>query len=183
MNVHQRLLKSRIDLQEMNISKNGKNQSYSYYELDDILPAINTISYKNGILTRFNIVRDGRNEKAVLTIYDVEEPTNKISFVTPTSEVNLPKGQAIQNLGAKITYLRRYMLMTAFEVVEADAVERMNVENNADLSDQDSEKIKSAKSVEELTRICGDLKKKYKVQLIEPLYKEMKKKLEQDADI
>lgn len=130
------------------------------------------------MITKLSIVNDGV-EKAILTVYNAPEPKEKIDFVCPTAEAQLPRGQAIQNLGAKITYLRRYMLMTAFEIVESDMVDKVNIDLTDEVSEEDQEKIRGAKNMDSLVKICGSLKTKYKMSLITPIYDEVKAKLEQ----
>lgn len=178
MNIYQKLATARVELQDMKLKKTGKNQTMSYYELGDILPAVNGLCKKHDMMTRLNIVRDGV-EKAVLTVYNATDPNEKLDFVCPTAEAQLPRGQEIQNLGAKITYLRRYMLMTAFEIVESDMVDKVNIDLTDEVSEEDQKKVRDSKDMESLTKICGQLKSKYKYSLITPIYDEMKVKLDQ----
>lgn len=177
MNIYQKLIKARTDLQELELKKTGSNQSIKYYNLGDFLPATNHLALKYNFLYTFNIVSDRGKEKAVLTIINASEPTEKIAFTTPTAEVSLPRGQAIQGLGAKITYLRRYMLMTAFEMVESDIVETIARDLTDEVELADQEKIIATKTIEELTKVCGELKTKYKISLITPLFELQKNKL------
>jgi len=178
MNIYQKLATARVELQDMKLKKTGKNQSMTYYELGDILPAVNGLCKKHDMITRLSIVHDGL-EKAILTVYNASEPKEKIDFVCPTAEAELPRGQKIQNLGAKITYLRRYMLMTAFEIVESDMVDKVNIDLIESVSEEDQKRIRDAKSIDSLTKVCGELKTKYKISLITPIYEEMKEKLNQ----
>jgi len=181
--VYERLQISRVQLQDLKLPKTGKNQGFNYYELSDFLPAVNALCAKNGLFTRFNIITDRRIEKAVLTVYDSLDPQNKIDFVSPTAEVQLPKGQLIQNTGAKITYMRRYMLMTAFEIVESDIVDKINQDIMDELPQSELEKINSAKDFKELAAICKELKKDYKLSSIMEAYNSKKVQLEQQEPI
>lgn len=179
MNIYQKLTTARVELQDMKLKKSGKNQSMSYYELGDFLPAINGLCKKHDMMTKLNIVHDGV-EKAVLTVYSSSEPKEKIDFVCPTAEASLPRGQAIQNLGAKITYLRRYMLMTAFEIVESDIVDQVNIDLTDDVEPADVEAIKSCKTVKQLEALYREMATKYKMTLIQPMFAEVKVKLTQE---
>lgn len=192
MNLYKKLAKSRVDLQEMKLKKSGNNtfSHFTYYELSDFLGAINAICAKNGLLTQFNVVTDGGREKAILTIYNAEEPTEKLSFVAPTAEVEIGKkkdgtggADPIQNLGGKLTYMRRYMFITAFEIAEIDSVESINRELTDEIEEKDLALIKGAKDFESLTKVCGSLKTKYKISLITPVFEEMKQKLSQKEQI
>lgn len=185
---YQRIQKARVDLQNLEIKKSGKvdftqksggRTKYDYYELADFLPAINELCKKHDLMTHFSII-PGEVEKAELTIIDVLGEVSPIVFTSPTADAK-SLGDELKNLGAKTTYLRRYLMMTAFEMVESDAVEQIRKDLNEALSKEDEEKIRSAKDFAELTKICGGLKTKYKVELITPIFEEMKAKLEQDA--
>ena len=62
------------------------------------------------------------SELATLTIYDCEKDEN-IEFTSPMVQKALPSGTEIQNLGAIQTYQRRYLYLTALEIVEDDLVD------------------------------------------------------------
>jgi len=181
-NLYQKLSEVRVDLQDLGLKKTGKNQTISYYELGDFLPAVNALCNKKGLFTRFNIINDRRTEKAVLTVFNSEKPEEKVSFVSPTADVELPRGQKIQGLGAKITYMRRYMLMMAFEIVESDIVDSINKELAGDLPQEEIDKINATKTFKELTTVCGKLKEKYKVEVINPFFESKKVDLEQNTE-
>jgi hypothetical protein len=180
-NIYQKLQQARVELQGLNLKKTGRNQNFSYYELGDILPAINEICKKHGLFTQFSIVKElGEEESAKLIITDADDPQYEtdIYFQLPTAEVALPKGQAIQGLGAKTTYMRRYMLMVAFEIVESDTVDSIKQQVNTELKDTDIKQITEAKTFNELTKVCGKLKQTYKAEIITPFYNKRKKQLE-----
>lgn len=181
MNIYAKLQKARVELQQMQLKKSGKNQSISYYELGDFLPAINALGEKYGFTTLFNIREDENGELATLKILDTEaeQPISTV-FICPTAEVELPRGQKIQGLGAKITYMRRYMLMTAFEIVESDMVDKLAIDLKDAISSEDEKKIRACKTQKELSAVCNTLTNKYKQSLITPIYDEMKIKFAQD---
>ena len=190
MNIYQKLQKARVELQELDLKKSGKNtySNFTYYELGDFLPAINKLCNKHGLFTKFNIVTNKRVEKAVLSVLDAEKPVDKLDFISNTAEVEIGRkkdgrggAQPIQNLGGKITYMRRYMLMTAFEMVESDRVEEVKRELTDEIPEEDVKKIKEAKDFESLTKICGSLKKDYKAKLIKPHYDKRKEELEDNV--
>ena len=118
MNIYEKLQNMRVELQQKNIKKSGKNKfaGYEYYELSDILPPINELqsNYKTCSFISFN------KEEAVLTIVNSEKPEEQIMFSSPMAELTLKGGQEIQNLGGVETYQRRYLYMAAFEIVEND---------------------------------------------------------------
>ena len=118
MNIYSKLQKMRVDLQSMSLKKTGENKlaGYKYYELGDILPSINKLMLDNSVA---GIVSFGA-DKAVLRLVNCEKPEETIEFESPMATVSLKGAHDIQNLGAVETYQRRYLYMTAFEVVESD---------------------------------------------------------------
>jgi hypothetical protein len=63
------------------------------------------------------------DERAELKIVDVDNPSDAIYFVSPSAEVQLKGCLPIQGIGAAQTYLRRYLWVTAMEIVENDAID------------------------------------------------------------
>lgn len=133
-NVYQKLTFVRAELVKRQIKKSGKNtySNFTYYELGDFLPHINELNNEVGLMTRFNIApkTEYTQERAILEVINVDKPEEKIIFDSETANVQIGvnaagKGGAdpIQNLGGKITYMRRYLLMSAYEIGEADEVD------------------------------------------------------------
>ena len=165
-NVYQKLQEVRVGLQEKNVKKTGKNQSISYYELGDFLPQLNELNKEAGLATRFYVT----NKKAVLEVVNVDVTSEIVKFSSPTVEVDLPRGQAIQGLGAKITYMRRYLLMIAFEIVESDYVDKQKQEGK-ELPEKYVKQIYATNDLLKLNTLCkdiqGETKKKYQKSLLE----------------
>ncbi len=179
MNIYQKLQNARVELQEMKLKKTGKNQSMSYYDLGDLLPAVNVLCKKHELFTNLSIVHK-EVEMAVLTVYNTLDAKETIVFECPTAEAQLPKGQAIQNLGAKITYLRRYMLMTAFEVAESDIVDQVRIDTTDEIESEDIKTIEDCATEQRLTEIYNLMSKKYKMTLLQPIFSKAKTKLQQN---
>ena len=177
-NIYQKIQKARVELQDLKLKKSGKNQGFTYYELKDFLPAINELCLKHNLFTGFSIVTKKGIESAILTIFNTVEPDQQTDFIIPTAEVKLPGGQEIQGLGAKVTYMRRYVFIVAFEIVESDIVDAIKQQINSELSDRDIKHIAAAKNLSVLTKVCGRLKQTYKASIITPFYNKRKKELE-----
>jgi hypothetical protein len=120
MGVHKKLMEARILLQQAPLKKSGHNKfaGYQYFELGDFLPTINQIFYKVGLC---GVVSFGK-EVAQLCITDIED-NSVICITSPMAEANLKGCHPIQNLGAVETYTRRYLWVTAMEIVEHDALD------------------------------------------------------------
>lgn len=120
MSVHKKLMQARIELQGTQLKKSGLNKfaGYSYFELGDFLPTIQAIFNRIGLCG----VVSYSTEYAQLCITDVEDGT-VVVITSPMAEANLKGTHPIQNLGAVETYQRRYLWMTAMEIVEHDILD------------------------------------------------------------
>lgn len=120
MSVYKKLQQARIKLQSTELKKSGHNKfaGYQYFELGDFLPAIQTIFAELGLCGAISFTR----ELATLEIVDVEDGS-KVVFTSPMEQAVLKGCHPIQNLGAAETYQRRYLWVTAMEIVEHDALD------------------------------------------------------------
>lgn len=121
-NIYQRLQQARVALQEKKLPKTGKNEyaKFKYYELSDFLPSVNQIFLDTGLTTCFNLSED----KAELTLINLNDPTERIIFSTYLPEKYEQKGSTpVQQLGGLHTYLKRYLYMNALEIVENDSID------------------------------------------------------------
>lgn len=113
--------KARCEFQEKPLKKSGHNKfaGYRYFELADFLPTINNLLDKYNLCSAISFDSD----IATLTIINSENTDEKLTFTSPMSEANLKGCHSVQNLGAVQTYLRRYLWVNAFEIVEQDGLE------------------------------------------------------------
>ena len=140
MNIHKKIQKVKEELSERELKKSGRNDfsGFSYYELGDFLPSIIELCNKYGLFTKINFEKhysiknistneintnteyqlDG--DVAILTIINTDKPDEKEIYSCDVKELNLKGANSIQNYGGVQTYLRRYLYMNAFDIVEAD---------------------------------------------------------------
>ena len=120
MSIFEKLNKARLQFQKKGVKKSGKNAyaGYSYYELSDIIPAINKIADE----LKFCCVINFTNDLAKLDFCDLEKD-ERITFTSPMSSASLKGGQEVQNLGAVETYIKRYLYQNCFEIVEGDVLD------------------------------------------------------------
>ena len=120
MSVHKKLMQARVKLQSVEMKKSGQNKfaGYSYFELGDFIPHVQTIFNDLGLCG----VVTFSTEYAQLCITDTDDGT-VIVITSPMAEANLKGAHPIQNLGAVLSYQRRYLWMAALELVEGDAVD------------------------------------------------------------
>ena len=111
---------ARVKLQATEMKKSGLNKfaGYAYFELGDFIPHIQTIFNEIGLCG----VVSFDSTHATLCITDVEDGT-QIVVTSPMAEANLKGAHPIQNLGAVESYQRRYLWMTAMEIVEHDIID------------------------------------------------------------
>ena len=121
MNVYEKLQKARIELQSKQMKKSGHNKfaGYQYFELGDFLPEINKLFAE---LKLCSVVSFGK-DLAELKVINIEKPEEVVTFTSPMADANLKGCHPIQNLGAVETYNRRYLYVSALEIVEHDALD------------------------------------------------------------
>jgi hypothetical protein len=120
MSIYKKLQEARIMLQNTQLKKSGHNKfaGYYYFELGDFLPDIQKICSKLGLCGMVSFTP----EMAYLNIHDTEDGSFT-TFTSPMSSAALKGCHDVQNLGAVQTYLRRYLWVNAFEIVEHDALD------------------------------------------------------------
>jgi hypothetical protein len=113
-------MQARIRLQGTKLEKSGLNKfaGYKYFELGDFLPEIQNIFNDLGLCG----VVSYDASYATLTITDIDDGT-VIVISSPMAAAELKGAHPIQNLGAVETYQRRYLWMTALEIVEHDVID------------------------------------------------------------
>lgn len=108
--------------------KTGHNdeKNYDFFQLEDIVPSKNDIFYSLKLLDLVTFDK----EKAYLQLTDMESEES-ITFTSPMPN-NLKSIQPneIQAIGSIETYQRRYLYITALDVIEADPVDTFNKKEN-----------------------------------------------------
>lgn len=139
MSIFEKLIKARLQFQSMGVKKSGKNSyaGYTYYELSDIIPAINKIADE----LKFCCIVNFKSDLATLDFCDLEKD-EKITFSSPMSSASLKGCHEVQNLGAVETYIKRYLYQNCFEIVEGDALDStMNPADEKPTRSQNNDKI------------------------------------------
>jgi len=121
MSVYKKLQQARIALQTIQMKKSGHNKfaGYQYFELGDFLTPIQQIFNEVGLCGVVSFSAD----TATLRIVDIDQPEQSIEFTSPMGSAALKGCHEVQNIGAVETYQRRYLYVTALEIVEHDALE------------------------------------------------------------
>jgi len=147
MNIYEKLQLIRCELQHKDITKSGKNEfvKYGYFELSDFISEVNDLMLTHKITSTIQYDK----EIAKLTLIDCEKPDNTIVFTSPMADGGLKACSPIQNLGATITYLRRYLWINALEIVESDI---------SDASKPDTKKEPAKEPIKETPKVALTVK-------------------------
>lgn len=153
--VYQLLQECRVELQNKNLKKSGKNKfaGFDYFELKDFLPTINEMFNQKGLFSNFSI----DETTARLTITNGKD---FIDFTSPIADANVKGCTPIQSLGAVHTYMKRYLYLNALEIVEADMLDaqvgNMEIEK---ITEEQKETIKSMLGKDEIALYITQLRK------------------------
>lgn len=110
-------IKKRILQSNLKKSGNNKFAKFKYYELQDIVPTIVTLCEEYGVYTEFSFTE----KLGILRISDAEIEEGKEREITvPMAKAEIKGCNEVQLLGGSITYLKRYLLMNAFDITEND---------------------------------------------------------------
>lgn len=118
MNLYEKIQKIKIDFLDKNIKKSGKNRfaNYTYYELADITPVLIKLCNEYKVFTKFSYTK----ELATLEIINIEKTDEREIYTSPMEELDLKGCNKIQGLGGVETYQRRYLYLSAFDIIEND---------------------------------------------------------------
>ncbi|MGL5050787.1 MAG: ERF family protein, partial [Fusobacteriaceae bacterium] len=114
MKVHEELMMARLELSRCELKKSGFNPftKHRYFELNDILPNLEMVNKLRKLITIFSM----NHEIATLKIIHTED-NSEIIFELPVVMAEMKGCSQIQMLGATQTYLRRYLLISAYEII------------------------------------------------------------------
>ena len=123
MNIYEKIATIRCELQERKIKKSGINKfaNFDYFTLEDLLPEINKLELKYKVFSNFSLT----SELATLTITNAENTQEQVVFTSPVAEAQIKGTTPIQSLGGVHTYLKRYVLLNAYSVVENDTLDAL----------------------------------------------------------
>ena len=149
-NVFERLQNVRVELQQKEMKKSGKNNfsHYDYFELADFLPLVNELCSKHHITPIVTFT----TQEAKLTIYNQDDRNDFVEFTSPFVICELKGSNKIQALGSSHTYLRRYLYLTAFEIVESDGIDGLSVEDRKEVEQVKQEDDKKEKLIKEIIK-------------------------------
>lgn len=103
--------------------KSGVNTyaEFKYFTLEDIIPVKQAIFNEVGLVDSISF----GTELATLTLTNIDNPEERIEFMSPLREDESLIKNPIQKLGAIETYVRRYLYLLMLDIVEADAIDEL----------------------------------------------------------
>ena len=129
MNLYQKIQRCRVELQNCNLKKSGKNKfaNFEYYELADFIPKVNELFDKYKLFSKFTLM----DNIATLDVFDTEAKREdgtfeSVMFSSPVAEVVIKGSNAIQSLGGANTYMKRYLYLNLLEIVESDSFDAVS---------------------------------------------------------
>ena len=114
-----------LELMGQELPKSGYNKfnHNHYHELKDIMPLIVKECHKRDLVLLFNFTKDA----AYLDVTDKNNVENYYRFTMPMPKLEKlnSKMNVIQSIGADSTYLKRYLLVNSFLILEDDVADAL----------------------------------------------------------
>lgn len=122
MNIYEKVATIKMALLQVEIKKTGRNEfaKFDYYELSDIIPTILKLCNDNKVLVKVSFDR----ELATATAINLELPNETYLITMPMEKLEIKGANSVQALGGATTYMRRYLLLTMFDLVETELFDK-----------------------------------------------------------
>ena len=117
-NIYQKIQLVKENILKENLKKSGENKyaGFKYYELADFTPSIIKLCNEVGLFTKITF----SEELATLFIVNTDNTNEIEEYTSPMRNLVLKGCNEIQALGGVETYSRRYLYMSAFDIIEND---------------------------------------------------------------
>ena len=119
------------NLMSKDIPKSGYNKfaGFNYHELEDLLPPITRECFDQELILLF----DFTESEAILKITNWNDAKDFIPYTVPMPEIREmnKKMNIMQSEGSYITYLKKYLLVNAFLIMEKSTVGQIPFEDNS----------------------------------------------------
>ena len=132
MNIYEKMNQLKEKFAQTELKKSGKNKfaGFEYFELKDIIPTILKLEKEIGLYSLVTFDKDN----ATLKFYDTEKTTASEFIVTQVpmiTDFEMAKANKVQSMGAVVTYFRRYLYVTALDIVENDVFDAISGKEDA----------------------------------------------------
>lgn len=164
LTVNGKMSKIKKELSQTAIPKSGQNKfaGFKYHELGDFISIINELNEKYGINDVCEI--DENQKECRLTLINIDDSQDREIIRIPFREAEMlgkggspTKVDAIQRMGSTVTYNRRYLYMTAYNIQENDGVDAVEQHPKKALTEDELNtvylNIENAETIEDLGKI------------------------------
>lgn len=120
MKIYEKLQKAREFIKNSDLKKSGYNDysKYHYYTPEQVDKLVQGACKEVKILDLFDLKKNEHGYYGELTLIDLEDEKGKIVFTQSTDIPVIKATNVTQQIGGAVTYTNRYMLMTAFDIVD-----------------------------------------------------------------
>lgn len=172
-NVYELFMQAKATFHNTTMKKSGSaGGRYKFFELADIIPVATKVLTENGLVA---IVKEIGKETATMEIVNVSDKEDKIDFTINITDAIVKLaggGQPIQNRGAEITYIRRYLYFVALDIIEKDVIDGADLIMTPEQKDEaKAEKEALKKVIAEISPLAVALGKTDKQKTIELIMK------------
>lgn len=131
MEIFKKIAKAKYQVKNTDLKKAGRNDysKYNYFTPDQVESLVFEACQTNGLITKFDLVRNEFGETGRLTIIDINTDETAV-YEMATAIPEIKATNIAQQLGGCVTYTERYLKMSAFGIVE----------NSLDFDDKDNSK-------------------------------------------
>ena len=135
MKLIQKIANAKKEIKENKLKKEGRNDfsKYDYFTPSQIESLVQQVCISNGLLTKFDLIRNDLGVYGLLTIFDIDTD-DKLEFQMATAIPEIKATNIAQQLGGCVTYTERYLKTSAFGITD----------NNLDFDSQDN-RVKETK--------------------------------------
>lgn len=125
-NIYGRLAAAKAILGQCKFEKSGASKlkngeiKFRYMQLGDFLPEVKQVVFDCGLEYHYT---DFSKEKCGITFVNIDQPDETLTMSIVPERASVYQADAIQNMGAEITYLRRYLIIAALDLIEEDQVD------------------------------------------------------------
>jgi hypothetical protein len=168
MEKEQKSLKARVLLisNEIRVKKDGTNDfsKYDYFTPDGILTILNPLLLKYSVFTQFVLIKNENTYTGKLYVSDTETG-DSLNYELESPEITIKGANPVQALGGLQTYLKRYLLMNAFNIADnkddydsnAQQEKKQDIQKKTPVAKFDEKKLTACKTKAELSDYFNSL--------------------------
>ena len=187
-NIYQKINSIKQDFLKSNVKKSGKNKNagFEYFELVDFMPTLVELMNKYKVYSFISFTE----KEATITLINVEKAEEKVIITSPVVDFksfkyekdgkgnytgnvieDLTNMNSIQKMGAIQTYIRRYLYLIAFDIVEPELFDNLSGE----IKEEDRATVNQLAYIDNLKLDKQKICQTYKINSINELTKDQAK--------